>query len=409
MAEPRRHTIVCLSSQDWSDGMWTNKQHIMSRLGRKHHVLHVDFSPMRLAELARRKIRQDKWSALHPVDMLLAPYERTEDAVTVLDFHSSALLTDPFRHGNPLRVFGSFDLRVHLLKRYLERERILDPIVWVYHPGFGGKVRELPHKLIVYDCVDEYSAFPEFRGHESWIRQRERELCGEADLVFTTSRALYDTKRALKPDDTHLVHNVGDAEHFGKAMDPATEVPAELTRLERPIVGFVGAVSDYKLDTEWVLALARARPDWSIVLIGPTGVADPGTDTRRLEELPNVHLLGRRDYPELPGYLRGFDLAVIPYRINDYTRAVFPIKFFEFMATGKPVVISKLPALEEFYDAVRVAGSAEEFVERCSEALSEPDTGRERRLALAETHSWPARIAKLMSLIDAKLDERGAD
>lgn len=400
-----RQTIVCLSSQNWSDPLWTNKQHIMSRLAADHRVLHVDFRPLPALRLVPAKLRAAPGSALHPVSLLADPHVEEHDGVSVLQFYAPAA-TYLFPFGHPLRTFASFDLHVRLLARYLERQNLHDAILWVYHPGFGGGVARLPHKLLVYDCVDEYTAFPDYRNCKDWIASREESLCRAADLVFTTAPGLYDRKRAFNPDGTHLVHNVGDAEHFRRALDASSVVPADIASLPRPVIGFVGAVSDYKLNTEWVLALAQARPGWSIVIIGPVGLADPDTDVSRLQQTPNVHLLGTRPYADLPAYLKGFDVAVIPYRINDYTRTVFPIKFFEFMATGKPVVISNLPALEEFYDAALVARDADELVQRCEQALADPDSGRERRMALADEHSWPARVRRLTQLIDTKLAER---
>jgi glycosyltransferase involved in cell wall biosynthesis len=274
-------------------------------------------------------------------------------------------------------------------------------VVWVYHPGYGAAVARLPQRLVVYDCVDEYSAFPEFKGAEEWIRRRERELCSLADVVTCTAPALYETKRALAPGRTHLVHNVGDFEHFQQAMSEQTRLPADLAHAARPIIGFIGAVSDYKLNIDWLMHLARAKPEWSLAIIGPTGVADPGTDVARLKALPNVMLMGHRSYAQLPSYLKGFDVAVIPYRINDYTRAVFPIKFFEFMASGKPVVISALPAVERYWDAALVARTAEELVEKCELALNaDSELARERRLQLARENSWPERVRKLLGLVE---------
>ncbi len=274
----------------------------------------------------------------------------------------------------------------------------------MYHPGYGDAVARLPHRLIVYDCVDEYTAFPEFKDAKAWIAERERKLCAVANVVSCTAPALVESKQRLAPGRTHLVHNVGDAEHFEKAFAPTTEVPADIATLPKPVIGFVGAVSDYKLNTEWLVHLARARPQWSLALVGPAGVADPGTDVAALQALPNVHLLGHRQYDTLPGYLKGFDVAVIPYRLNDYTRAVFPIKFFEFLASGRPVVVSPLPAVREYWHAVRVADTADAFVAQCEAALGDTDaSAREQRLALARLNDWDARVRKLLGLVEAAL------
>jgi glycosyltransferase involved in cell wall biosynthesis len=292
---------------------------------------------------------------------------------------------------------------VSIVQQYLEREGIKDAIIWVYHPGFGEAALRLERKLLVYDCVDEYTAFPAYKKCKEWLSAREEKLCRNADLVFTTAPALYERKRVFNPAGTHYVHNVGDADHFKQALQPAVQVPADLSALPKPVVLFVGAVSNYKLNIDWMLELARARPNYHLALIGPIGVSDPSTNVSALRAMPNVHVLGTRDYAALPAYLKGCDVAVIPYRSNEYTESVFPIKFFEYMATGKPVVVSRLPALEGFLDSVRVADDAQSFVAQCDDAIASAGAGAAERVALAEANSWSSRVSKLMQLIEAKL------
>jgi glycosyltransferase involved in cell wall biosynthesis len=400
-----RQTIVCLSSQPWQDGMWTNKQHIMSRLARDHLVYYVSFGPNPLPRLLRNKVRggDRPWS---PADMLLAPASNDQAGVTVLDFLSPRAFVRKKPASHPWSIYANFDLRLKLLARYLERQDVTDPILWVYHPGYGAAVAELPHCLLVYDCVDEYSEFPTYKPDPRWLIEREAALCRVADVVTTTSMGLYEKKRALNPERTHLVHNVGDFEHFSRARAPETEVPAELAALPRPVVGFLGAVSDYKLNAEWLTALARRRRDVSIVLVGPAGVGDKATDTSALAAEPNVHLLGHRPYEDLPAYVKGFDLCVIPYRINEYTAHSFPIKFFELLASGLPLVISELPALRDYYDRVRVARSAEDFVRECEAGLADPEAGRAGRLALAAENTWEHRVERIFVHVDRALAAR---
>lgn len=393
---PPCHTIVCLSSQRWDDALWTNKQHVMSRLAARHRVFHVDFGPESLRGWIHRARRSP--GGLDPRE----PFVRRDRGVTVLDFWSPAF-AGRLPQGHPLRSFLEYGLRVRWLARHLRREGVERPIVWVYHPGYGPALGALERRLLVYDCVDEYSAFPEYRDPPGWIAAREARLCREADLVFTTSETLLRAKRPLRPDTTHLVENVGDAEHFGRALRPETVVPDELAALPRPVFGFVGAVSDYKVDLDWLAALADARPDASVVLIGPVGLADPGTDGSALLDRPNVHGLGLRPYAELPAFVKGFDVALIPYRINAYTRSAFPIKFFELLGSGKPLVTSRLPALRAYHDAVRVADDADGFVAACSAAAAAPEAGRDARVALARRHSWPVRVAALMDHVEARL------
>jgi glycosyltransferase involved in cell wall biosynthesis len=180
-------------------------------------------------------------------------------------------------------------------------------------------------------------------------------------------------------------------------------VPDDIAALPKPVIGFVGAISDYKLNSEWLQALAAARRDWSIALIGPVGVGDEHTDVARLRDHPNIHLLGHRPYATLPGYVKGFDVAMIPYRLNEYTRYSFPIKFFELLSSGKPVVISPLEAVAAYHDAVLVAHDVDELVARCEQALAQPNEGLEQRLELADANTWSSRVERLWSEVERRL------
>ncbi len=400
-----RLTIVCLSSQPWNDGMWTNKQHVMSRLARDHRVLFVNFGPRPLPALF--KLKAEKEQRHFGVEQLLAPVVEEHHGVTVLDLWGPRLLVRALGRSHPWSIYCTFDVRRALLDRYLARHAIEDAVIWVYHPGYGPRVAEIPRRLLVYDCVDEYSEFPEYKGDASWLVEREAALCRAADIVFTTSQGLYEKKRPLNPERTHLVHNVGDFAHFSRARDGSTAVPGDLAALPRPIVGFLGAVSGYKLDIEWLVAFARRHREASLVLVGPVGVGDKATDVGLLADEPNVHLLGHRPYESLPAYVKGFDVAVIPYKQNEYTANVFPIKFFELLASGKPVVISPLPALAEYFDQVEVARSAEEFVAACERALADPARNEGARLALAAENTWEHRVERLMAHVDRALAKNG--
>ncbi len=392
-------TIVCFSSQPWEDRMWTNKHHIMARLAKQHRVVFVNFrqgSPLKFVRGARLA---DPGTRVRLGNLWREPaLRRVPEGLEVLDVWVPWL--NFVGSGHVLRRSNEFEHRVNVVGHWLAQQGITDSVLWVYHPGYGDTVARIPHSLIVYDCVDEYTAFPEFRRAKAWIAERERKLCAVAGVVACTAPSLYESKQALAPGRTHFVHNVGDAAHFEQALDPDFPVADDVANLPRPVIGFIGAVSDYKLNIDWLLHLSKARPHFSIVLVGATGVADPSTDVGTLKAQPNVHLLGHRNYEQLPSYLKGFSVAVIPYRINDYTRAVFPIKFFEFLASGKPVVISALPAVKEYWGAVRVADSAEAFVAACDAALaSDPPEARQQRIELARQNNWDSRVNKLLNLV----------
>ncbi|MFU8805342.1 MAG: glycosyltransferase, partial [Bradymonadaceae bacterium] len=365
--------------------------------------VHVDYGLRPLVqyvfERARRRPR-DLWP---PHRMFMDGVTEHDGSLYVGDSYSP-LFAGIFGHGHPVRDYFTFDKKVLMTREFVRRNQLEDPIVWVYHPGFGDCVNRISRKLLIYDCVDNYAAFPTYRDDPEWLMAREERLCRNADLVFTTSSALYESRRPFNPENTHLVHNVGDATHFKRAMDDDLAVPDDIASIQGPVIGFVGALSDYKLNIEWLIHLADSRPNINIVLIGPIGMADRSTNVTALRRRSNIHLLGYRDYADLPAYIKGFDVAVIPYRINDYTSSVFPIKFFEFMASGKPVVISNLPALRAYYDDVEVACHQNDFVAACDRALLDEDALRKRaRVALAERNSWSSRIGAIMTHVNAKL------
>ena len=167
---------------------------------------------------------------------------------------------------NAVRGHFQYDEKVRIVQEYLHRERIDDAIIWVYHPGFGEAALRLERKLLVYDCVDEYTAFPAYKDCKEWLAAREEQLCRRADLVFTTAPALYERKRVFNPEGTHYVHNVGDADHFKQALAASTAVPADLAALPKPLILFVGAVSNYKLNIDWLLELAQEPSELSFGL-----------------------------------------------------------------------------------------------------------------------------------------------
>ncbi len=397
------HAIVCLSSQRWDEGMWTNKQHIMSRLAKRTRIVHVDFGLRDpVTYLWQRFKQRDRqlWK-MHrlPVDGVVERGPNLWVSGSWAPWGVGRLSRQ-----SRLRDYFSYEHKLDMVKRFLAREGITHPIVWTYHPGYGEVIDQLPRRLLVYDCVDDYGAFPEYAADADWLARREEALCRKSDVVFTTSKTLLELRKPFNPH-THLVENVGDAAHFGLAFADGTVPHPEAAALRRPVIAFVGAVSAYKLNLEWMLHAATARPEWTFLVIGPVGLADPDTNVQALRKLPNVHITGMKPYAELPAWLKAVDVTVIPYNINRYTASVFPIKFFEMLATGKPLVISALPSLEAYFDDVLVARDAEGFVGACEAALRDTPQQREHRLALAQRNSWEKRVAELSAHVERRLDE----
>jgi glycosyltransferase involved in cell wall biosynthesis len=289
--------------------------------------------------------------------------------------------------GNIYRLVNRFNQRILAagLKKACRELGWQPTTYWTYLPN----TVDLPLSrdgLLVYDCADEHTAFPGLIKRET-VEGMERELFGCANVSLTSAGELYRSKKDQAPG-LLLAPNGADVSHFNKALEPGLEVPPEIASLPRPVAGYVGAVSQW-LDQEMLAAAARTKPEWSFVLIGPVD-----TDVEILRALPNVHLLGRKSYATLPAYLKGFNLTMIPFKINELTRGVNPVKLYEYLAAGKPVISSDLPEVRPFQPAVAVYRNQSEFLKKMEEELAGDSPQKvAARLRLAEENSWQARAS----------------
>jgi glycosyltransferase involved in cell wall biosynthesis len=302
---------------------------------------------------------------------------------------------------------ASWRIALQQIRAFCRQQGISKPVLWLYAPEAVEAVGKLDEQLVLYDCVDNYAATPYYASRPSRVARLiklEERLLQCADIVTTTSKSLWEKKRQYNPQ-TFLIPNVADIKHFAQARQPDLSVPDDIAGLARPVIGFFGAVNSHKVDFGLVAHIATRHPDWQLVLIGPIGGWSDGKDISRLD-LPNVHLLGARPYGSLPAYAKGFDVCIIPYRINEYTRDVFPLKFFEYLATGKPVVSTPLPSLLDYGHLVSIASDHESFTACVEEWLRDPQAGLQTRLAAAEDNTWEHRAAAIMELVGQRLMAR---
>lgn len=382
--------IVCVSSLDW-DAHWTSKQQIMHRLAESNRILYVE-EPVTMLAPIKVPARWRRWRAV-------APRLRKVQA-------GLWVLTPP-----PMLPFGNMRPAVNranqaVLARYIRwaaRQIGLEKaILWTYLPTSCALLDRLDPEAVVYHCVDEHSAFPGYVDPEV-VRGYDEELTRYADLVMTSARNLLLSREHLNPNIHHVLHGA-DVSHFGTALDPALPIPADLAAIPSPRLGVVG-VHDERLDLEAVEALAQADPSWQVVLVGPIQPGD--VDEARLAALPNVHLLGGKPVTELPAYLKGLDVALIPYKLNELTRNIFPLKLYEYLAAGLPVVAAALPELASFADWASLADKPEDYPRQVREALAadSPEV-RARRSTYAAQNSWDARVEEISDLVEAMLATR---
>jgi glycosyltransferase involved in cell wall biosynthesis len=242
---------------------------------------------------------------------------------------------------------------------------------------------------IVYDCMDEHSGFA---GAPAHLVSLEAELFECSDLVVASSRTLYE-KAASKRPGVMMLPNAADFAHFSE-----NRIGDPLSRINRPIVGYYGAISDW-FDLEMVRQAAGARPKWQFVLVGDAFA----TDLDAIGRTPNIHLIAARPYSELPAFLHSFDVAIIPFKRTPLTDATNPVKLYEYLSAGKPVVATRLPELESHREYLYLAESAGDFVNQIEAALAEPPDKKTARITFARANTWAERFATLDDAIRRKV------
>lgn len=328
--------LVCFSHLRW-DFVFQRPQHLLTRLSGQYRVFYVE-EPVYNAQENRNEIH----------------YRNNNVAVVV-----------------PHVTHAPGSENVHQLQRQLLDElwrdfTIRDFVFWYYTPMALPFTRHMYPKVTVYDCMDELANF-KFAPPE--LTRLESELFGRADVVFTGGHSLYRAKQN-KHHNIHPFPSSIDKEHFSRARQAMND-PQDQADIPFPRVGFFGVI-DERFDIELVEGAAKARPDLQFVLIGPVVKIDPGT----LPKLNNIHYLGPKNYTDLPEYLSGWQVAMIPFALNESTRFISPTKTPEYLAAGIPVVSTAIEDVVRPYgenQLVRIARSADEFVKHILEELHRED------------------------------------
>lgn len=374
-------------ANDWVRENKTSAHHIAETLARRNRVLYIEGGGMRKPRLAKRDLAK----AVRKLKTAIKRPEKRDHGIyfyspLLLPFHKSALVREVNR-----QVLAAM---VRSACRFVGFE---NPIIWNYMPHYAPVLRSLRHEALVYYCTDEYSAYPNVDADA--IRRMEALILEQAQVVFVASDALYDSKKPLNPHTFLSPHGV-DLEHFRGAMAATTAIPADIGSIERPIAGFFGLIEEW-IDLDLIAFLARSMPRVSFVLIGHSAV-----DVSMLHPLRNVHLLGRRPYAALPGYLRAFDVCMLPYRPTPQVINANPKKLREYLAAGKPVVSVPNREVEKFGDLLYLAADYAEFRDCIDRALRhDPEDAPTRRLDAMSLESWESRVERMCDIIEQRIEE----
>jgi glycosyltransferase involved in cell wall biosynthesis len=373
--DPARPTLLCFSHLRW-DFVFQRPQHLMSRFAREMTVVFWE-EPIDIGrgDTAYLKVRQ---AEDFPNVRVVTPHlpegldaaQREEALGRLLDAHVSIT-------NGPL-------------------------ITWYYTPMMLPFSRHLGASVVVYDCMDELS---KFRFAPEHLLDLEQELIDRADLVFTGGASLYEAKKS-RHSSVHCFPSSVDRDHFAKARRELPQ-PADQAELKHPRLGFYGVI-DERFDIDLLREMADMRPDWSFVMVGP--VVKIGED--ELPRAANIHYVGGKTYEQLPAYLSGWDVALMPFAMNESTQFISPTKTPEYLSGGKPVVSTPVRDVVRTYghlQGVHIAHDADGFVRCCEQALeqsrNEGDWLAEADLLLSAT-SWETTQARMSGLIAEVLGER---
>jgi len=284
-----------------------------------------------------------------------------------------------------------------LLDRLVRQERIDPFIAWYYTPMALPFSQHRRPAAVVYDCMDELASF---KDAPPVLKQREATLLSRADLVLTGGQSLYEAKRH-QHDNIHPFPSSVDVDHFAQARR-IVEEPPDQALIPHPRLGFFGVI-DERMDLDLLAGVAAARPDWHLVLLGPTVKIDPSQLPRRA----NIHYLGGKKYDELPAYVAGWDVALLPFARNEATRFISPTKTPEYMAAGRPVVSTSIRDVVRPYGQqglVRIADDVDTFVAACDAAMKEDPSERRRQAdAFLRQTSWDGTWLRIRLLVEALL------
>lgn len=361
-------TMVVHCHLRW-DGVWQRPQQIMSRMARNRRIAFIE-EPFFGAGEPRLAVRE-------------------ADGITVVQPH-----VPPQEEHLPRVSPANQQIVRELVGPFLRENGFGGGVRWHYAP-MATYMRDLTDDhLVVYDCMDELSAF---KGAPPELVDRERDLMDEAQVMFTGGLSMWLNKKQHHPN-CHRFDSGVDVEHFQLATKAETRVPDDARNLASPVLGYYGVI-DERMDYEAIRALAAAFPLGTVLLIGPVTKVDPA----ELPKAPNIVYTGQRGYADLPRYLKAFDVALVPFADNPATRFLSPTKTLEYFAGLKPVVSSPVKdVVENYADIVRLARSPEEYVSAVKAALAEDNSDRARRgLAKAGEKTWDAIVADMEALMEA--------
>lgn len=317
--------------------------------------------------------------------------------------YTGSTKTIPLTRNERLRrspLLNLLNRRLYLagLRRQLRRlpgERL---VVWLSHPLQISALADFPERcLSCYDWTDDWLQYANLPvADRAELEQVSQQILRQTDVIFAVSKSLYDRARAVNPRTYHMP-NATDLEKMAQSLDTNLPETEELQAIPKPRLGYIGQIGE-NIDYDMVRAIAQAHPAWSLVFVGPIW-ANKEAEVADLSLLPNVRFLGGRPHGQLPGFLRGFDVCLMPHLRNPLTISMDPTKLYDYLASGKPIVSTTIAGVERFPDSLYLGDTSAEFVAGVEAALRENGGKTQLRLEQARQNSWPERAVEMWAIV----------
>jgi glycosyltransferase involved in cell wall biosynthesis len=386
-------SIICFGGEDWWYHHPHSKNHLMRRFARAgNKVIFVNSISMGLAPMKSGEV-------LPRIKRKLKSYAKlartTEEGITVV----SPAVVPLF--GSRAAAATNRRLLTAQISRLAKQRAMTRPILWIAIPTAVEVVGQLNESFVIYHVSDKYDANTmDHTTDPAYIRKLHERAIDAADLIFYSSRKLIDEAERGR-EKSYLLEQAVDFDHWAQISNGDLTVAEAVARLPRPRIGYFGAIEPWLVDQDLIKRAARERPSWNWIFIGNKSRG------LEIEELPNVHFLPPVSYDELPNYAAGFDVCVLPWNTElPFTSYGSAIKVREYLASGKPVVISPLPEYESMKDVLRIARSRDQFLELVDDALHETGTEQaQARQNAVKGGTWDARAEWVSELIEERLSE----
>jgi glycosyltransferase involved in cell wall biosynthesis len=387
----RDRSIICFGGEDWWYHHPHSKAHLMRKFARAgNKVLFVNSISMGLPSLSHKDL-------LPRIKRKLGSYSKlarqTDEGITVVSPVSLPFFGSAAARSINRRLLGA------QIKRLAQRRGLSRPILWIAIPTAADMIGTLGESAVVYQVSDKYDANTmDHATDPALIRRLHERAIDAADLILYSGRKLF-TEATRGCERSHLLEQGVDFDHWRRVGEGAIDIAPEIASIPRPRLGYFGAIEPWLVDQELIKRAARERPEWQWVFIGNKSRG------LEIEELPNTHFLPPVPYADLPSYAAGFDVCVLPWETEQsFTSYGSAIKVREYLATGKPVVISPLPEYEPMRDVLRIARTRDDFLRLVEEALHDTDAANAaRRQAAVASGTWDARAEWVSDLIERVL------